>query len=57
VSFDDGSDDSIASSKTSIASSLYHYRTLFGRSYHHEIGQAEHWAPVDNAHADTLELK
>jgi len=50
-------EDSIASIETFVASSLYHCRTLYGQPYHRELGQAQRWLPVDDLHAQTLELK
>lgn len=35
--------DSVAESTASISSSILNYRTLHGRRYHSEIGNAHYW--------------
>lgn len=35
--------DDVASSTESISSSILHYRTIHGRTYHSERGNAEYW--------------
>jgi hypothetical protein len=35
--------DDVASSTESISSSILHYRTVHGRTYHSERGNAQYW--------------
>lgn len=37
------SDESLASSTESVTASIFEYRKLHGRTYHHEIGNAQYW--------------
>ncbi|KAG7288277.1 hypothetical protein NEMBOFW57_007808 [Staphylotrichum longicolle] len=43
-------------STTSLTSSILEYRTLHGRTFHREIGQAEAWEPNDERHAESMDL-
>ena len=47
---------SVASSTTSLRESILEYRKLFGRTYHHEYGDAESWIPNDDKHRECMEL-
>ncbi|KAH7625485.1 hypothetical protein B0T09DRAFT_361424 [Sordaria sp. MPI-SDFR-AT-0083] len=55
---DDGAStiSSLASTTASLSSSIYDYRTIHGRTYHAEIGNAESWEPNDQRHVDALEI-
>ncbi|CAI4217644.1 unnamed protein product [Parascedosporium putredinis] len=61
---DDGGEDDadstvgedFASSTASITSSILKYRTLHGRTYHSEIGNAQYWAANDERQTDSLDL-
>jgi len=44
------------SSTTSLAESITEYRNLLGRTYHHQIGNAEGWNPNDETHKEALDL-
>jgi hypothetical protein len=44
-------------STTSLSSSILEYRTLHGRTFHREIGQAEAWEPNDERHAESMDLQ
>lgn len=44
-------------STTSLTSSILEYRTLHGRTFHREIGQAEAWEPNDERHAESMDLQ
>ncbi|KAJ3524446.1 hypothetical protein NM208_g12058 [Fusarium decemcellulare] len=49
-----GSDD--ASSTASLTSSILHYRTRQGRTYHSERGNANYWAPNDNSQNESVDI-
>ncbi|KAH6867591.1 S-adenosyl-L-methionine-dependent methyltransferase [Thelonectria olida] len=44
------------SSTASITSSILHYRTLHGRTYHCERGNAQYWGSNDEAQSDTMDI-
>ena len=52
---DDGLEDN-TSSTASISSSVLHYRTVQGRTYHSTRGNAEYWASNDERQNDALDL-
>jgi len=61
VEEDDHSDassfaSSNASSTTSLRDSILEYRKILGRTYHHELGDAENWTPNDDKHTESMEL-
>jgi len=60
VENEDDDTDSLCSSKasstTSVRDSILEYRRLYGRTYHHEIGDAESWIPNDDKHLDSMEI-
>jgi len=39
-----------------VTSSLRRFRSLHGRTYHSEIGNALSWTPNDEKHIETLDL-
>ncbi|EGO58709.1 hypothetical protein NEUTE1DRAFT_144890 [Neurospora tetrasperma FGSC 2508] len=47
---------SFMSTTASLASSIYQYRTVQGRTYHGELGNAESWEPNDPRHVEALDL-
>ncbi|KPM44501.1 hypothetical protein AK830_g2046 [Neonectria ditissima] len=49
-----GADD--ATSTESISSSILHYRTINGRTYHAERGSAEYWTPNDEHHNESMDI-
>ncbi|EAA30121.3 S-adenosyl-L-methionine-dependent methyltransferase [Neurospora crassa] len=55
---DDGASTigSIASTTASLTSTIFEYRTVHGRTYHGEIGNAESWEPNDQRHVDSLDI-
>lgn len=55
---DDGASTigSFVSSSASLSESNFRYRTIYGRTYHSEIGNEDSWEPNDAAHVDTLEV-
>ncbi|KAL2132739.1 hypothetical protein VTI74DRAFT_3422 [Chaetomium olivicolor] len=56
---DDDADSTYSSefgSTASIRSSIRAYRTLHGRTYHRDIGQAESWEPNDENHAEAMDM-
>ncbi|KAK3399751.1 S-adenosyl-L-methionine-dependent methyltransferase [Sordaria brevicollis] len=55
---DDGSSiiTDFASTTASLSSSIFNYRTLHGRTYHGEIGNAESWEPNDQRHVEALDV-
>ncbi|KAA8622073.1 hypothetical protein SMACR_09972 [Sordaria macrospora] len=55
---DDGAStiSSFASTTASLSSSIYHYRTIHGRTYHGDIGNAESWQPNDQRHVEAMEI-
>ncbi|QGI88814.1 hypothetical protein CEK26_000029 [Fusarium fujikuroi] len=48
--------DDVASSTESISSSILHYRTIHGRTYHSEQGNAEYWTPNDEHHNESMDI-
>jgi hypothetical protein len=46
-----------ASSTASLSSSILHYRTVLGRTYHSEIGKAEGWTPNDERHTESMDMQ
>ncbi|KAF5963772.1 methyltransferase [Fusarium bulbicola] len=48
--------DDVASSTESISSSILHYRTIHGRTYHSERGNAEYWTPNDEHHNESMDI-
>ncbi|KAL2132737.1 hypothetical protein VTI74DRAFT_3420 [Chaetomium olivicolor] len=44
------------SSTASLTSSIVQYRTLLGRTYHSDIGQAEGWTPNDEQHLESMDI-
>ncbi|KAI0476548.1 S-adenosyl-L-methionine-dependent methyltransferase [Xylariaceae sp. FL0804] len=59
--FDDGDADSAlgddtASTTASLSASILDYRTHHGRTYHSVQGTAEHWAPNDEAHLESMDI-
>jgi hypothetical protein len=53
---DSGIDDN-ESSTASLASSILKYRTINGRTYHSERGDAEYWGTVDEAQNTAMDMK
>ncbi|CAJ0555423.1 Ff.00g054880.m01.CDS01 [Fusarium sp. VM40] len=49
-----GNDDE--SSTASISSSILHYRTIQGRSYHSEQGNAQYWGSNDEAQSELMDI-
>lgn len=47
---------SLASSTASLASSIYEYRTIHGRTYHGDMGNVESWEPNDKRHVEATEI-
>ncbi|KAJ4395751.1 hypothetical protein N0V85_006446 [Neurospora sp. IMI 360204] len=47
---------SFMSSTASLSSTIFQYRTIHGRTYHGEIGNAESWEPNDERHNEALDL-
>ncbi|KAF7554984.1 hypothetical protein G7Z17_g2522 [Cylindrodendrum hubeiense] len=45
-----------ASSTASITSSILQYRTINGRTYHSERGNAEYWTPNDEHHNESMDI-
>ncbi|KAK3399768.1 S-adenosyl-L-methionine-dependent methyltransferase [Sordaria brevicollis] len=56
--FDDGASSigSFTSTTASLSSSIYNYRTVHGRTYHGEVGNAESWQPNDERHVEAMEI-
>ncbi|KAI8681028.1 hypothetical protein NCS55_00352500 [Fusarium keratoplasticum] len=48
--------DDAASSTDSISSSILHYRTIHGRTYHSERGNAQYWTPNDEHHNESMDI-
>ncbi|KAH7257840.1 S-adenosyl-L-methionine-dependent methyltransferase [Fusarium tricinctum] len=48
--------DDVASSTESISSSILHYRTIHGRTYHSERGNAQYWTPNDEHHNESMDI-
>ncbi|KAJ4413553.1 hypothetical protein N0V85_003515 [Neurospora sp. IMI 360204] len=55
---DDGASTigSVASTTASLTSSIFEYRTIHGRTYHGDIGNAESWEPNDQRHVDSMDI-
>ena len=53
---DSAFDESIRSSTASITSSILNYRTLEGRTYHSERGNALYWASNDEGSQDSMDI-
>ncbi|KAI2639258.1 S-adenosyl-L-methionine-dependent methyltransferase [Xylaria nigripes] len=47
--------DDAASTTASLSASILEYRTLHGRTYHSLQGTAEHWAPNDDIHLESMD--
>ncbi|KAL2129642.1 hypothetical protein VTI74DRAFT_7499 [Chaetomium olivicolor] len=45
-----------ASSTASLTQSILEYRTLHGRTFHREIGNAEAWIPNDDRHQELMDM-
>ncbi|KAL2104549.1 hypothetical protein VUR80DRAFT_10313 [Thermomyces stellatus] len=43
-------------SSVSITSSILNYRTLHGRRYHSEIGNAQYWASNDEQQSESMDI-
>ncbi|KAJ9155342.1 Methyltransferase domain-containing protein [Pleurostoma richardsiae] len=50
-----GSD--VASSTESVTSSILHYRTILGRTYHSDVGNAQYWGSNDEVQNDALDIQ
>ncbi|KAJ4379949.1 hypothetical protein N0V85_008802 [Neurospora sp. IMI 360204] len=48
--------ESFMSSTASLSSTIFEYRTIHGRTYHGEIGNAESWEPNDERHKEALDI-
>ncbi|KAK1763387.1 S-adenosyl-L-methionine-dependent methyltransferase [Phialemonium atrogriseum] len=48
--------DDNASSTASISSSILNYRTINGRTYHSERGNAQYWTPNDDKHNESMDI-
>ncbi|EPE05846.1 methyltransferase domain-containing protein [Ophiostoma piceae UAMH 11346] len=48
--------DDKLSSTASISSSILKYRTIQGRTYHSEIGNASYWGTNDERHSESLDI-
>ncbi|KAH7233114.1 S-adenosyl-L-methionine-dependent methyltransferase [Fusarium tricinctum] len=46
-----------ASSTASLTSSILQYRTLHGRSYQSERGNAHYWGPIDDLQQEAMDIK
>ncbi|KAH6974201.1 S-adenosyl-L-methionine-dependent methyltransferase [Ilyonectria sp. MPI-CAGE-AT-0026] len=44
------------SSTASLTSSILNYRTIQGRKYHSERGNAEYWGPIDDTHQEAMDI-
>ncbi|KAJ2990484.1 hypothetical protein NUW58_g2927 [Xylaria curta] len=56
--YDDGDSalgDDAASTTASLSASILEYRTIHGRTYHSLQGTADHWAPNDEAHLESMD--
>ncbi|WAO86209.1 Hypothetical protein NCS54_00347400 [Fusarium falciforme] len=49
-------EDDSASSSDSISSSILHYQTIHGRTYHSERGNAQYWTPNDEHHNESMDI-
>ncbi|KAI2622361.1 S-adenosyl-L-methionine-dependent methyltransferase [Hypoxylon sp. NC1633] len=48
--------DDNASSTASLTASILEYRTVHGRTYHSERGNAQSWNPNDSQHEETMDI-
>ncbi|KAM0217625.1 hypothetical protein ACHAQI_001674 [Fusarium lateritium] len=48
--------ESLSSSTDSVTSSIFEYRKLHGRTFHHEIGNAQYWAANDERQNELLDM-
>ncbi|KAF4963191.1 hypothetical protein FSARC_8769 [Fusarium sarcochroum] len=48
--------DDVESSTASISSSILHYRTIHGRSYHSEQGNAQYWGSNDETQNEVMDI-
>ncbi|KAI0399400.1 S-adenosyl-L-methionine-dependent methyltransferase [Xylaria palmicola] len=56
--YDDGDSalgDDAVSTTASLSASILEYRTIHGRTYHSLQGTADHWAPNDDAHLESMD--
>ena len=53
---DSAFNESIRSSTASITSSILNYRTLKGRTYHSERGNALYWGSNDEGSQDSMDI-
>ncbi|ORY68797.1 S-adenosyl-L-methionine-dependent methyltransferase [Pseudomassariella vexata] len=57
---DDDNDSALgddgASSTASLSASILEYRTIHGRTYHSNIGNAEYWGPNDDRQLESMDL-
>ncbi|KAJ4405422.1 hypothetical protein N0V85_004676 [Neurospora sp. IMI 360204] len=47
---------SFTSSTASLSSKIFEYRTIHGRTYHGDVGNAEAWEPNDQRHVEAMEI-
>ncbi|KAL1859686.1 hypothetical protein VTK73DRAFT_7504 [Phialemonium thermophilum] len=45
-----------SSSTASVASSIFEYRNILGRTFHSEVGKAQYWGANDEAQNETLDI-
>ena len=50
-------DDDYGNSTASLSSSVLHYRTIHGRTYHSDRGNAQYWASNDDKQNDSLDIQ
>ncbi|KAL1848309.1 hypothetical protein VTK73DRAFT_10164 [Phialemonium thermophilum] len=48
--------DEKSDSAASLSSSILHYRTIHGRRYHSERGEAQYWGANDEGHSESLDI-
>ncbi|KAK1768287.1 S-adenosyl-L-methionine-dependent methyltransferase [Phialemonium atrogriseum] len=48
--------DDAAESTASLTSTILRYRTIRGRTYHSEIGNAQYWGANDDGHSESLDI-
>ncbi|KAJ4274498.1 hypothetical protein NW764_010905 [Fusarium oxysporum] len=48
--------DDTAESTASITSSILHYRNINGRTYHHDIGNAQYWGTNDEKQNESMDI-
>ncbi|KAL2213557.1 S-adenosyl-L-methionine-dependent methyltransferase [Sarocladium strictum] len=51
-----GDEDSLADTTASISSSILNYRTIHGRTYHSERGNAQYWGSNDSRQNESMDL-